>query len=458
MSTPETSTSRQVSLLPATMLVVAMCLGSLAQARSVPTVLGQGGTVFQLHEGLYGDLFAEGAEADAECPVLALDVRRPDGSSEHLLVPGTATCDLESSASMVFEDKTGIVYLAWETQFNGQHPLLQLTSFNGAEWSELIEITSNIFAGKGEPQMVVLREADQFVEDGSQIDRSRTTLHLTWWEESEGISRKLHALIILDDGQYLGWAPILDLNNYVLEADVVDPPEVPGLENALTIQNGRNHRTVVTGFVNPLTHRLITLEIEALSQVISNVADGIRAQIVVIGLQAGTQPELAEIAQTEVLAQGTMFHEAARLYLAEEVATTVEQAEVDFSPAGINEIAEQIRAQIVVIGLRIGPGGLANPLGSEIIAIGESATAEDPQHFYQISVTSDRPAPEVGGPADLMLSESGRNVIVTWEEEGYVFYRESVNDGWSDPSSIELTEDLGRGAVYRMLAERVRAD
>ena len=445
-------------LLAAALFLIGSFAGAQTEALSA-TALGHEGTVFRLYQGLYGELFPEGAEAEPDSPVLALDVRYSGGLSERLLVPGTETDDQDSSASMVFEDTTGVVYLAWETLFNGQHPLLQLTSFDGVEWSETIEVTGNVFAGKGVPELVVRRETDRVTVDGVEVRKSRTTLHMSWWEEAtEAISRKLHALIILDDGQYIGWTPILDLGNYLLEDEGFAPAEVPGLENALRLQPGRDHRRVVVGFVNPQTHRLITLEIEALSQVISTIADQIRAQIVVIGLQADTPAELAEMARDEVLAQGTAFHESARQYLADQVAATVEQSEVEFSPAGIESIADQIRAQIVVIGLRIGNGGLFDPVGSEIIAVAKSATAGEPEHYYQVTVASDRPAPEVGAPAELMLSDSGRNVIVTWDQEGYVFYLESLGDGWSEPSSIELSEDLDREAVYRMLSERVRAD
>ncbi len=455
MARLRTSTLR--TLTAAAVWCVALCLlAPLAYAQDVPTVLGQDGTVFRLHQGLAGDLLGEGAGVDPDSPVLALDVRRGDGSSERLLVPGTESSDLESSASMVFEDRTGIVYLAWETLFNGQHPLLQLTSFDGALWSELIEITGNIFANKGTPQLVAQRETARIVD--STENQHRTTLHLSWWEESVDVSRKLHAMIILDEGRYLGWAPVIELGNYMLDVDASAPPPVPGLEHALILQAGRNLRTVVSAFINPHTHRLITLEIEALSQVISSIADGIRAQIIVIGLNAGSRFELAEMARAEVLAQGTAFHEAALQYLADQVAATVEQSEVDFSPAGITSISDLIRAQIIVIGSRIGPGGLANPRESEIIAVGETATGGDPQHYYQITVVSDREAPEVGGPAELMLSESGEKVIVIWEVEGYVFYSESLSDGWSETSSIELTDDLDRETVYEMLAVRVRAD
>ena len=73
-------------------------------------------------------------------------------------------------------------------------------------------------------------------------------------------------------------------------------------------------------------------------------------------------------------------------------------------------------------------------------------------------MVSDRPAPEVGGPAEIFVSESGRNVIVTWDGDGCIHYLESTDDGWSEPGTIELTEDLDRDAVYRMLSERVRPD
>lgn len=444
-----------------TLLAVAiLCVSaSVVSAQDVPTVLGQDGTVFRLHQGLYSDLFEGSTEVDGDNSVLALDVRHSDGSSQRLLIPGSETDDQESSASMVFEDKTGVVYMVWETLFNGQHPLLQLTSFDGTEWSELIEITGNIFANKGAPQLMVRREVDRVIEEGEEIRRNRTTLHVTWWEEAAGISLKRHGLIVLEEGRYLGWTPVVDLSNYVLDGDVSAPPDVPGLENSLSLQAGRNHRKVVSGLVNPHTHRLITLEIEALSQVIGTIAEGIRAEIVVIGLTAGSHSVLAEMARSEVLAQGTAFHEAARQYLADQVALTIEQAEDEFTHAGVISISEKVRAEIVVIGSRIGQGGVAEPRESDIITVGQSATSGDgPYHYYQITTVSDREAPEVGGPAELLLSESGENVIVTWEEEGSVLYRESLGDSWSEPTSIELTEDLDRATVYRMLSERVRAD
>ncbi len=462
--------SHSTRILPWLLAIAVLCLPAAAShAQQTPSVLGQDGTVFRLYQGLYGDLFGDGAEADVDSPVLALDVLRGDGSSERWLVPGTETSDLESSASMVFEDKSGIVYLVWQTEFNGLHPLLQLTSFDGAGWSEQIGITSNVFANKGALQLVVQRETDEIPVDGAASRRNRTTLHLTWWEEAADVSRKRHALIILEEGRYLGWAPILELGDYVLtddllvDDDAVDetaaPPAVPGLENAVRLQPGRSHRMVVAGFVNPHTHRLVTLEIEALSQVLSNVAEQVRAGIVVIGLRAETRSELAEMARSEVLARGTTLHEAARHYLADQAAAIVDEAEDELTSAGITAIGDQVRAGIVVIGSRIGDGGLADDRSSEIIEVGPTATDSDgPYHYYRISAVSDREAPEVGGPAALMLSESGHKVIVTWEDADAVHYRESSGDGWSETRTIELTKDLDRETVYRMLQERVRAD
>ncbi len=447
--------------LSAVLVLAAICLPAPeSHAGEAPSVLGQDGTVFRLHQGLYGSLFGEdGIGADPDSPVLALDVRRNDGSIERWLVPGTESRDLESSASLVFEDKTGVVYLVWETLFNGLHPLLQLIGFDGALWSERIGITGNVFADKGALQLVVQREVDPVLQEGVESLKDRTTLHLTWWEEAAGVSLKRHALIILEEGRYLGWAPILDLADYVLASGDERPPEVPGLESSVRLQAGSDHRTVVAGFVNPYTHRLVTLEIEALSQTLGSFAEDVRAGIVVIGLGARTRSELAEMVRSEVQAQGSTLHEAAREYLAERAAAIVEDSEEELTSAGITAMADDVRAGIVVIGSRIGAGGLEDPRDSEVIAVGQSATGGDgPYHYYQVSVASDREAPIVDAPARLWLSDSGQNVIVTWEEEEAVHYRESVGDGWGESHAIKLTEDLDRELVYRMLAERVRAD
>lgn len=415
-------------------------------------VLGLEGTVFQLHEGTYGELFPEGFETAAENPVLALDVVRADGATERWLVPGTESSDSDGSASIVFEKSTG-VYIVWETWFNGLHPILNLTSFDGSAWNEVIEIVSGPFALKGSPKLVVTREKGRGVEAGDL-----TTLHLIWWQEASGISLKRYAPVFIQGGEYKGWSPVIDLSTFMPTEDDPELLDVPGLENALCISPGKDDRTVVVGFLNPQTHRLSTVELEVLPLVLGNLADEARAHIVIFGTYVSTHAELAQTAADRMLELGSPFHEATLGYMTDQVRHAIESSAEDLTADGIASIADKARAHIVIFGAQFGPDGLANGGESQILEVGQSASGGAPYQYIKVTPISDRVAPEVGGPAELILSESGESVIVAWEADGLVHYRESQGEGWSEISVIELTENLDRESVRRMLGDYVRAE
>ncbi len=433
-------------------LVAALCLASASLAAPERRLaLDADATVYRLQQGAYGELFPAGTAAAPDNPVLALDVRSAGGAVQRWLVPGTETWDPESSSSLVYEKSTGVVYLLWQTLFNGIHPLLHLTSFDGAEWTSVVEIANGPFTRKGSPRLAVTREAGP---DGAD----RTLLHLVWWEAVPGeSSRKRYAPIFVDGVGDVGAPPVFDLSSFLPARDDSPRGDAAGLENALALRPGANDHSVVVGFLDPNSHRLVTLRVELLPRELDNLADEIRAHIVIVGDNSITTPaDLADSAHSKLLEIGTDFHEATRHYLAEQVRKTVMSTSEHLSPEEITSIADVIRAHIVIVGSRIRVGGIEDVSDSEILEIGPT-----PNGSYQhlnVSVISSREAPEVGGPAKLLLSESGRSAIVTWEEDGCVHYRESSGDGWSDPGVIELTEDLDRESVYRLLEERVRAD
>ena len=434
-------------------MLVAVCpwTPSLA-AESQQIVLGSDGTVFRLYEGTYGDLFPEGAEAQTENSVLALEVLRSEGVVERWLVPGTESADPDGSSSIVFEKNLG-VYVLWEALFNGLHPQLKLTSFDGAQWSEVIEIDGGPFRFKGSPQLLVTRESSRHLDVPD-----RTILHLTWWEESAGAALKRYAPIFIQGGSYIGWSPVIELADFLAAGEGELLPEVPGLERALSLRPGKNDHTVVAGFLNPQTHRLSAVEIEVLPTALGRMADKARAHIVILGSSAKSHEELAKGLGEKMVELGSEFHEATLTYMMDRVTSVVAAAPETLTPEGIESIADKARAHIVILGSQFGSDGLVNVGDPQILEIGQSPSGGGPYQYVKVSVASDREAPEVGGPAELMLSESGQSMIVSWEEEDRVHYLESTSEGWSEPIVIELTEELDRETAYRMLAERVRAD
>ena len=259
-------------------------------------------------------------------------------------------------------------------------------------------------------------------------------------------------------GSYGGWSPVVDLSSFLPEVEDPELPEVPGLENAVCLGPGRNERTVVAGFLDPLTHHLSTLEIEVLPQVLGNMADEARAYLIVSGITAPTLADLAQATVDNMIEHGGEFHEVALAYMAEEVRKVIESSEDELTDDTIASMADEVRAIIIVSGSRFGADGLANTSDSQILEVSLTADGEGPTQYVKVSAVSDRVAPEVNGIAELILSESGRGVIVKWETETHVYYRQSEDDGWTEVRAIELTESLDRDQVHRMLEDFVRAE
>ena len=434
-------------------LILAQGLAAASlQAQERRLTLEPDGTVYRLLQGSYGELFPDGTATDPEHPVLALEVLPASGEPERWVVPGTESWDPESSPSLVYEKSTRRLFLLWQQLFNGIHPLFYLLSFDGAEWSDLVQITSGPFTDKGSLQLAVTRE--DAVDGGG-----RTLVQLVWWEEApNATNRKRYAPIFLEDGVDIDASRVFDLSVILPAApQETPPPEAVGLEYALSFRSGRNDHTEVVGFLDPDSQRLFVLDLELLPAAVSNLAERVRGHIVIVGSEFPTRGELAESISNELLVIGTDFHPATLRYLDHQIRQIVNSPDTELTPGGIQNLADGVRGHIVIVGSRIGNGGLDDGSDSEILTIGPSVNGG--YHNLKVSKVFDRAAPDVGGAAQLLLSESGRKVLVAWEEgEDRIHYTESLEEGWSEPGVIELTEELDRETVYRMLEDRVRTD
>ncbi len=439
---------------PILTVALALALVAAASAQQSQIVVGPDGAVMQLRNGSYGELFPDGGATEPENMVLALDILRSE-QSERLLVPGTESFSVESSATLLYEKRADVVYLLWEGLFNTIHPFLYLTSFDGEQWADVIEIAGGVFTSKGHPQLVVSRDGvPTKTEAESATSSDRAIMHVVWWEQGAVGSYKRFAPLVFQDGIFLGWNPLRNLGSFSLKSGdgvAVDP----NIENALCIQVGSKTAAVVIGFLDNETGRLFTLEVETLPRELSQLAERISDLILEIGPESETPKDLGVRVRSAVLDMGVEFHPVSLTYIANQAQVMIAQEEGELSAEGLRDISRKMGAYIIHLGARFKSNGLDSSEPAEIIEIGQISSGGGPYHHLKVSVLSDREPPEVGGEAMLYLSRSGRDVLAVWDEDDTIRYRESEGDGWGEAQSIELRDGLDRDTVHRILAERI---
>lgn len=448
-----------IALLTCSLVAVPMLASSSGQQ---DPILGTDGTVFRLLQGQYSDLFPAGAETALDSPVLALELTDANGKMERYLVPGTETRDREASPALMLEETTQVAYLLWEELFNGIHPLLQLTSFDGESWSPVVEIASGPFSRKGSPRLEVTR--DSAVLSSAEGFGDRTIAHLTWWQGgTSGASKKFYTPIALTGGVEQGTTPVFELSSFFANGEEAVGGVPSAMSDLLVIEPGDDSRSTVLAFLDARTHQIRTLRSEMIPNVLSSFADKARLEIVIIGRRFQDKGAIAEATRQRLTEIGGAFHPASLAYMVESVANYIESWEGNLTDADELEfMAGKARLEIVIIGSTIDANGLPADAEAYLLEVGQAAQGQARPGLLKLSRGGEWALPvidDVVTSADLFVSESGRQVLLAWEGERHperVYYRLSGEDGWDDASYLSIREDLDRATVYRLLAEQIR--
>lgn len=423
--------------------------------------VGAEGELYFVREGTYGELFPQDGLADAANSVLALEVVRSDQTRERLLVPGTETADSEDSASILFEDQSGTLFVLWQTKSNVIHSRLSLIGLRGGEWTAPIEISGNPFGWKSSPQLAVTRDTFRTEEsDGSLRTWARTVAHLLWWEDGPAGNPVAHySPVTLLDGVYTGWNPVYTLDGLALAPKAWGLPGVnAALARAPRIASGHNGQSVVIAYVSAETGDLITVSAETLPGEIAAIADEIRHQIIDVGreLLPDKPAALADKVRHQIIDVGRRLalHPSVPAYAAQQAAS-----EILASPPGedLASLAERVRHQIIDVGGRMTDRGLDRTNAASKLQILETSNEGTgaPPNLIRWVEASVRPAPQTGERDNaIFLSRGGREVVVSWTEGGVVYYRESRGAGWSPTRTLRLGSELDAARARQILARR----
>lgn len=433
------------------LLLAAALVSGAGIAEPSYTVVASEGRIHQLRQGLYSELFPDGHEADPEAVVLALDVVG-DGQAERFLVPGTEDHFSEKPSALHYARASAATYLLWESLVNGLHPFLHLVAFDGVAWSDVIDITGNVFADKASAELVIVPEPKP--EKSTRLLESaqgRSVIYVVWQEISPSGAQKYLVPIILQNGVYIGWHDSLKLS-WLVSGDL-KTDTAADLESMLRIQPSSKDNTIVVGFSDSSTGRLVTLEVELLPQALSAIAARVEELVLELADSSISVYHLAKKVQSAIMTFDDDFHRSTLEYLATELESQIlEQGSVTAAVAP--GIPEKFGLHMIGAGARVRSKGLIDTEPRSIIQMGQTRDGGGPYHHLKVSVLADREPPEVGGAAVLFLSSTGREALVAWEEEDGIAFRETEGDRWGEAQMVSLSAELDKQDVYRILADR----
>lgn len=459
-------------------LLTGLLLLPASASLAADSVLGPNGAIYTLSASTYAEAFPDGDATADDAAVLVLRIERAGEAPQHLLVPGTEGAEIEVSPSIVVEETSNTVYLAWQSWYNAIHSRLFLGGLTSAGWIEPIEVSNRPFAMVSSPRLAVTRDTFTTREDALESVHQRTVLHLVWVDEGAEFKEILYIPVFLLNGQYIPTQVLTNLSAMVpsVENPTTGPSEASLAETLAIKVNAQSH-SVTVAFADEASNQMVTLDLQVVPGAVTEVAETmglyIREQ-----LGNGTAPagevlsSIASKARAHLIDIGHRLPPVVRNHMAAEVVSSIMSHGPGVDPETITADA---RAHLIDIGARFDRPGLNkvdSPKRAHLIDIGVRGDRKDlptpprADHHVMARISTQREIPVITDGErptvrpEILVSTDGAKLLVAWEEETEagvrVLYRETRNsDGWSDAHVIPLRDDLPRTEVRRLLENRI---
>ena len=441
MSARTRSTLRALRLLAAGMLLAS---AGWSTAIAGPIAVGGDGTIYKLWTGTFAELYGSNPALPPETQVLALDVTRPGGALQRLVVPGTEGPESESSAALLNDPSADSVHLIWNTRTVGNQAWsrFELRSFSPSGWSEATEISGGTLTEKSHLQGAIINDELGIVLDSVEVRVPRRIVHLVWSESAGDSIHNYYSPVIFVGGKYLGWNPVIALDTLGDDESVsaiVAPAELRAGPQLV----GTSGDKTVAVFVHSVTQRLVVAEIQALPGELGQLAEMARGHIVELAaiIPPWNRPALAEMARGHIIELASRFHPAAAAYLGSRTADLILAAPSGSDGATLSEMA---RGHIVELGREILGSGLQNHCATDglVLEIPPLAPSEglNFSHFLAARRAGSLELPADVAPGQRLLTSSrGDLSIIAWESPEQILYREATLSGeWSELRFISL--------------------
>jgi len=433
-----------------------------------PSFLGNQGEIYRVETGELGELFADPEHPSAHRPILALDVVGAEGQRELLAVPGTEGPGSDRLLVALYEKSTGLLEILHEVRDGKGRSSIALVNFDGETFSESWEITSAIHP-LGETRVAITHDSYELeLADGDSIVASRRVIHVVQLEGRGEEAEVFYTPVILVEGSYIGWTETFSLTELAADAETTlksEPPEE--LFETLDLATTDNGRKVMVSFASSLDGSLSILEIGILPVELVHLSDEIRDHIVDLtadGIDPAEVSSLADDARNQIINVGYQmnFNPDVIDYLASDTEAWIQESAESYGD-DLDALAQDLRdrtldlvAALFAVDLSYAEGEDGLPILE--IDLGNLGDASPASQVLELRRPLHRTIPEIGlGELELHTSPDGRELAVSWydAESGALSYVESTADGWTEPRTLELGDDLSRGEARTLLERRL---
>lgn len=424
------------------------------------TVFGSEGEVYTAKVDAFGKLFPGKGGVNPYNKVLALEVQYPGRPTERFLVPETAGSESESAPTLLFEEASRTLFIAWEAW--DAYPVLKLAGFDGKTWGQPVTVIGNTWALKTSPQLSITRESYRI--PGEAAPQARTILHLLWEEQNgSDIYETYYSPVLFENGAFSGsQPPVFSLGSFE-PSDTPSAGKMSSIIPVARLVTGRHSQDLIVAFASAQTNRFLNVEIEILPEPLGRLSDDARMHIIDLGAKhsyPNGYRQIADAARMHIIDLGARGFQP-------EVAQAMAQRVSDFiledkGNTPLKGLADKARMHIIDLGAKLSDRGLRLSTAASQSQIQQlpsqlslSEGASSP-HLLNFRVAASWPAPETGnGVVRFFPAKSGNALVVAWEEDGKVKYRETQDDDWSAIREIALSTAVDVNRAYRILEERM---
>lgn len=414
--------------------------GSMVVAAAAPVVAQESTTALYAPSGaryaaLLGsleELFPRGSSASIQgvAPALAIDIVQPTGARERLLVPGTDDPQPERRPTLIWDESSSSLFVLW-TSGSGGDARLGLATLGADGWTEVTKVTPEAFSVAGPPEVLLVRESDE-----------RVVVHLTFAQAGSGAP--YYAAVVLYEGRYVGWNPVLPLASFDSASSSAGAPAAARMPPI--VDRGSDQRSAVVGFLSADAGRVLSLRSRVLPMALISFADEARNHLIGVGTWHRSAGELATAVASHLAELEAAVHPGARSYLRRQAAAFVGEHVEDYGT--LHELADALRRHLIREGASLlNQEFTPEPASCRLIEVGPDLgqQAMPPPHQLEICLITARHLPPVGDGAEIHVSEDGRRLLLAWQAEEDLFFRLSRDSGWSEEKRVHLgSEDPSR--------------